>query len=93
MTNQSAYDSCNAMKLTDMAHAETIKQLDWLGDKSSFFFPPDSKNERSSISRGMCLFFFGGGSVVDGGNIVGKFHIPIGDLQVMQRFCDDLLAL
>lgn len=63
VTNQSAYDSCNAMKLTDMAHAETIKQLDWLGDKSFFiFFPPlIQKTERSSISRGMCFFFGGGG--------------------------------
>jgi len=30
VTNQSAYDSCNAMKLTDMAHAETIKkEINW----------------------------------------------------------------
>ena len=59
VTNQSAYDSCNAMKLTDMAHAETIKQLDWLGISLLFFFPPIQKNERSSISRGMCLFLGG----------------------------------
>ena len=27
VTNQSAFDSCNAMKTADMAHAETIKRL------------------------------------------------------------------